>query len=149
LLHRQRIAHRFIVMGSGPMLSMLQERCPHALFTGRISSSEVPLVMASADVLLYRGRGRQAAASCSKHKPAACPWLSPALAVPARTCCPAEPGSCAEPATLRSLRCVWACCWSTGSDDARWVRRLAPMRARVLGNGRSRPCAPHIATPAR
>lgn len=57
LLHRQRIAHRFIVMGSGPMLATLQERCPDALFTGPLPASEVPLVMASADVLLYPSEG--------------------------------------------------------------------------------------------
>jgi glycosyltransferase involved in cell wall biosynthesis len=56
LLHRQRIAHRFIVMGAGPMRSTLQEHCPDALFTGPIAASEVPHVMASADVLLYPGQ---------------------------------------------------------------------------------------------
>jgi glycosyltransferase involved in cell wall biosynthesis len=53
LLHRQRVAHRVIVLGSGPLLSALKDRCPHALFTGRLVPSEVPPVMASADVLLY------------------------------------------------------------------------------------------------
>jgi glycosyltransferase involved in cell wall biosynthesis len=55
LLHRQRIAHRFIVMGSGPLLPALRERCPDALFTGPIAASEVAQVMASADVLWHPG----------------------------------------------------------------------------------------------
>jgi glycosyltransferase involved in cell wall biosynthesis len=53
LLHRQRVAHRFIVAGAGPMLPELQERCPDAYFTGRVADDELPLVMASADLLVY------------------------------------------------------------------------------------------------
>jgi glycosyltransferase involved in cell wall biosynthesis len=62
LLHRQRIAHRFIVLGSGPMLVALKERCPDAVFTGRVVHAEVPRVMASADILVYPS---QAGSGCS------------------------------------------------------------------------------------
>ena len=53
LLHRQRVPHRFIILGSGSMLPALQERCPDAYFTGRVSHDDAGVVMASADLLVY------------------------------------------------------------------------------------------------
>jgi glycosyltransferase involved in cell wall biosynthesis len=53
LLYRHRIAHRFILVGEGPMTARLKERCPDAVFTGRLSHREVAIAMASADVFLF------------------------------------------------------------------------------------------------
>jgi glycosyltransferase involved in cell wall biosynthesis len=52
LLHRQGIAHRFIVVGEGPALSGLQAACPDAVFAGRLSARDLATVMASSDLLL-------------------------------------------------------------------------------------------------
>jgi glycosyltransferase involved in cell wall biosynthesis len=53
LLHRQGIAHRFIMVGEGPMMAELKERCPDAVFTGRLAHEEVAAAMASADIFLF------------------------------------------------------------------------------------------------
>jgi hypothetical protein len=53
LLHRQGIAHRFIVVGEGSALPSLQESCPDAVFPGRLSHRDLATVMASADLLIW------------------------------------------------------------------------------------------------
>jgi glycosyltransferase involved in cell wall biosynthesis len=53
LLHRHRIAHRFVLVGEGPMTARLKERCPDAVFTGRLAHRDVATAMASADVFLF------------------------------------------------------------------------------------------------
>jgi glycosyltransferase involved in cell wall biosynthesis len=53
LLHRQGIAHRFIVVGEGRAQAGLQEACPDAVFAGRLSQRDLATVMASADLLLW------------------------------------------------------------------------------------------------
>jgi glycosyltransferase involved in cell wall biosynthesis len=53
LLHRHRIAHRFILVGEGPMTAELKERCPDAVFTGRLAHHDVATAMASADLFLF------------------------------------------------------------------------------------------------
>jgi glycosyltransferase involved in cell wall biosynthesis len=53
LLHRHGIAHRFIMVGEGPMMPELKERCPDAVFTGRLAHEEVAVAMASADIFLF------------------------------------------------------------------------------------------------
>jgi glycosyltransferase involved in cell wall biosynthesis len=53
LLHRHGIPHRFIIVGEGPMLGELKERCPHAVFTGRLAHEDVAAAMASADIFLF------------------------------------------------------------------------------------------------
>jgi glycosyltransferase involved in cell wall biosynthesis len=55
LLHRQGIAHRFIVVGEGPAMAGLKESCPDAVFAGRLSHRDLATVMASADLLLWPG----------------------------------------------------------------------------------------------
>ena len=55
LLHRQGIAHRFVVVGEGSGLADLRERCPDAVFAGRLSQRDLATVMASADVFLWPG----------------------------------------------------------------------------------------------
>jgi phosphatidylinositol alpha 1,6-mannosyltransferase len=55
LLHRRGIAHRFIVVGEGPALQGLADRCPDAVLAGRLSHRDLATVMASADVLLRTG----------------------------------------------------------------------------------------------
>jgi glycosyltransferase involved in cell wall biosynthesis len=52
-LHCQRAPHRLIVLGDGPMLRLLRERCPDACFMGRLRHDEVPAVMASADLIVH------------------------------------------------------------------------------------------------
>lgn len=53
LLHHQRVPHRFIVLGMGPLLPALRERCLDAYFTGRVSHDDAASAMASADLLVY------------------------------------------------------------------------------------------------
>ncbi len=55
LLHRQGIAHRFIVVGEGAALPDLQAACPDAVFAGRLSQRDLATVMASADFLFRPG----------------------------------------------------------------------------------------------
>jgi glycosyltransferase involved in cell wall biosynthesis len=55
LLHRQGIAHRFIVVGEGTAMPGLQESCPDAVFPGRLSHRDLATVMASTDLLLWPG----------------------------------------------------------------------------------------------
>jgi glycosyltransferase involved in cell wall biosynthesis len=53
LLHRSGVAHRLVVVGDGPMAAELRERCPDAVFTGRLSHNEVGTAMASADMMVF------------------------------------------------------------------------------------------------
>ena len=53
LLHRLGRSHRFIFVGDGPMLPALREVCPDAVFTGRVRHDEMPVMMASADVMFF------------------------------------------------------------------------------------------------
>ena len=53
LLHRHGVAHRFILVGEGPLSRELRERLPDAIFTGRLAHHEVAVAMASADVFLF------------------------------------------------------------------------------------------------
>jgi glycosyltransferase involved in cell wall biosynthesis len=53
LLHRHGIAHRFVLVGEGPMAPELRERCPDAVFTGRLPHHDVATAMASADVFVF------------------------------------------------------------------------------------------------
>ena len=55
MLERQHIAHRFIIVGDGPLLAELRERCPEAEFTGPLGSDDLARAMASADVLVAPG----------------------------------------------------------------------------------------------
>jgi glycosyltransferase involved in cell wall biosynthesis len=52
-LHHERIAHRLIIVGDGPMSGELKERCPDSVFTGRLSHDDVAVAMASADILVF------------------------------------------------------------------------------------------------
>jgi phosphatidylinositol alpha 1,6-mannosyltransferase len=53
LLHRNHIAHRFVVVGDGPMAAELIERCPDAIFLGKVTRHDLPEVFASADAFVY------------------------------------------------------------------------------------------------
>ena len=53
LLDRARLAHRLIIVGDGPMSAELRERCPDAVFTGRLPHDDVAIAMASADVMIF------------------------------------------------------------------------------------------------
>jgi phosphatidylinositol alpha 1,6-mannosyltransferase len=50
LLYRHGIAHRFIVVGDGAALSGARDRCPDAVYSGRLSHHDLATVMASADL---------------------------------------------------------------------------------------------------
>jgi glycosyltransferase involved in cell wall biosynthesis len=50
LLYRNGIAHRFIVVGDGAALPRVRERCPAAVYLGRLSHHDLATVMASADL---------------------------------------------------------------------------------------------------
>jgi glycosyltransferase involved in cell wall biosynthesis len=51
-LHRIRPMHRLIVVGDGPARNELEARCPNAIFLGAVSRSDMPAILASADVYL-------------------------------------------------------------------------------------------------
>ena len=53
LLHLGRIPFRLVIVGEGPMTRELQELCPDAAFTGRLSHDQVAVAMASADVFVF------------------------------------------------------------------------------------------------
>jgi glycosyltransferase involved in cell wall biosynthesis len=53
LLHRHGVAHRFVLVGEGPLSQELRERLPDAVFTGRLAHPEVAVAMASADMFLF------------------------------------------------------------------------------------------------
>ena len=53
LLYADRVAHRLVIVGDGPMMPDLQRGCPDAHFTGRIGHDAVAAAMASADVFLF------------------------------------------------------------------------------------------------
>jgi phosphatidylinositol alpha 1,6-mannosyltransferase len=57
LLHRQGVAHRFIVVGEGAAQAGLREACPDAMFAGHLSQRDLATVMASADLLLWPDDG--------------------------------------------------------------------------------------------
>ena len=50
LLYRHGIAHRFIVVGDAAALSGARDRCPDAVYPGRLSHHDLATVMASADL---------------------------------------------------------------------------------------------------
>jgi glycosyltransferase involved in cell wall biosynthesis len=52
-LHRRGIAHRFIFAGEGPMVPQLQRDCPDGIFLGTLSTDQMAVTMASADILLF------------------------------------------------------------------------------------------------
>jgi glycosyltransferase involved in cell wall biosynthesis len=53
LFKEYNIAHRFIVVGDGPIRRELEQRCPDAVFTGSVSHDDVAIAMASADLFLF------------------------------------------------------------------------------------------------
>lgn len=55
-LRQSGIAHRFIVVGSGPMLGELQSRMHDTVFTGSLGRKDVAAAFASADVFVFPSR---------------------------------------------------------------------------------------------
>lgn len=53
VLERERLAHRLIFVGDGPLAHDLSARCPDAVFTGALTHDEVAVAMASADLFLF------------------------------------------------------------------------------------------------
>jgi phosphatidylinositol alpha 1,6-mannosyltransferase len=53
LLYRHGLAHRFIVVGDGAALRGARERCPDAVYPGRLSHRDLATVMASADLFFH------------------------------------------------------------------------------------------------
>jgi glycosyltransferase involved in cell wall biosynthesis len=60
-LHASGLAHRFVIVGSGPMLPELQARMPDAVFTGALDREAVATAFASADVFVFPSRTDTAA----------------------------------------------------------------------------------------
>jgi glycosyltransferase involved in cell wall biosynthesis len=50
------VRHRFVIVGSGPMLPELKARMPDAIFTGSLDRHDVAVAFASADVFLFPSR---------------------------------------------------------------------------------------------
>lgn len=55
-LHSQRLEHRFVVVGDGPLRAELQDRMPDAVFTGVLAGTALSDVFASADLLVHPSR---------------------------------------------------------------------------------------------
>jgi glycosyltransferase involved in cell wall biosynthesis len=55
-LHQARVAHRFVLVGDGPMRADLQAALPDAIFTGTLSPNDVAIAMASSDLFLFPSR---------------------------------------------------------------------------------------------
>jgi glycosyltransferase involved in cell wall biosynthesis len=55
-LHSLGIDHRFVVVGTGPMLPALREQMPDAVFTGVLNREAVADVFASADIFVFPSR---------------------------------------------------------------------------------------------
>ena len=55
-LRQSRIPHRFIVVGSGPMLAELKSRMQSTVFTGSLGRKDVAAAFASADVFVFPSR---------------------------------------------------------------------------------------------
>ncbi len=51
-LHRTRPMHQLIVVGDGPNRNAVQARCPNAVFIGTVPRTEMPKVLASADLFV-------------------------------------------------------------------------------------------------
>ncbi len=52
-LYRRGIAHRFVMVGDGPLRPELQSQCPDMVFLGVLSPDDVACAMASADVFVF------------------------------------------------------------------------------------------------
>lgn len=52
-LFAERVAHRLVFVGDGPMAAELKQRCPDAEFLGRVPHDVVADAMASADVFVF------------------------------------------------------------------------------------------------
>jgi glycosyltransferase involved in cell wall biosynthesis len=57
-LHSLGIGHRFVIVGTGPMLPALREQMPDAVFTGVLGRERVADVFASSDVFVFPCRWR-------------------------------------------------------------------------------------------
>jgi glycosyltransferase involved in cell wall biosynthesis len=55
-LRQWGVRHRFVIVGSGPMLPELKARMPDAVFTGSLDRDNVAVAFASADVFLFPSR---------------------------------------------------------------------------------------------
>jgi glycosyltransferase involved in cell wall biosynthesis len=55
-LHSLGIDHRFVIVGTGPMLPALREQMPDAVFTGVLGRERVAEVFASSDVFVFPSR---------------------------------------------------------------------------------------------
>ncbi len=53
LLYRHHIPYRFVIAGDGQMSRELRDKCPDAVFTGKLSQDDLSVAMASADLLVF------------------------------------------------------------------------------------------------
>jgi glycosyltransferase involved in cell wall biosynthesis len=55
-LHRLGLAHRFVIVGQGPLLPALRRQLPDAVFTGVLGRDDVAEACASSDVFVFPSR---------------------------------------------------------------------------------------------
>jgi glycosyltransferase involved in cell wall biosynthesis len=109
MLERQRIAHRFVFVGEGPMTTELRERCPEAAFMGSLDGDDAARALASADIVIAPGAIESAAQAVLEAQACGVPVAVPdaggvhEYVIPDRTaivCRAGEPGSFAEQLAL-------------------------------------------------
>lgn len=57
-LHRNGVAHRFIIAAEPSSCHAMSQACPDAVFTGALSQRDLAIVMASSDVLVHPAESR-------------------------------------------------------------------------------------------
>ena len=104
LLHRDGVAHRFVVVGEGPWLTALRERCPDTVFAGALSARDLATVMASADLLLAPGALAGNAQMLLQAQASGLPVLAASLATARDHIRPGVTGFLTHPEDVMGLR---------------------------------------------
>ena len=104
LLHRDGVAHRFVVAGEGPWLTALRERCPDTVFAGALSARDMATVMASADLLLAPGALAGNGQMLLQAQASGLPVLAASLATARDHIRPGVTGFLAHPEDVMGLR---------------------------------------------
>ena len=104
LLHRDGVAHRFVVAGEGPWLTALRERCPDTVFAGALSARDLATVMASADLLLAPGALAGNAQMLLQAQASGLPVLAASLATARDHIRPGVTGFLTHPEDVMGLR---------------------------------------------
>ena len=132
LLHRDGVAHRFVVAGEGPWLTALRERCPDTVFAGALSARDLATVMASADLLLAPGALAGNAQMLLQAQASGLPVLAASLATARDHIRPGVTGFLTHPEDVMGLRVHAA---ELLGDDSR--RRRMATAARGFAQSRT------------